>query len=512
MKKNFILVLVLILCMTAAVVQADDLSDVIVNGVLRMGTSPEYVPFVLYEEDGTMTGIDVELIKEIGHRMGVEVRTVAVAFEKLPDALNSGQVDIIGRGMSRTESRMEKIGFSRLYYKNQAQFVGLKSLAKPAEVDHGSFKGLKIGVEKATCFEEWIRDNLVKEGIIGENDVKLYSSYEDVADALNRKEVDLVVLDQDVYELLYRPAGEYQVFYDGFLEEDFAFGLRKGSTLTAEINRHLTDMLKDGTAQKIAAEFFLRDYLDKDKDEKHLKPIPTLIPTAVSVKDPSGCINSMKYSADVTVSDGQKVYPGENFRKVWLVTNSGTCTWEKGYSLAFVSGEQMRGGSIAVSGPVAPGQTIEIAAEFVAPSKTGVYEGTWQMRSPQGVNFGETVWVKISVEGSAPADDQTDPGEAEEFDPADTEVYEEADDTGDEGWTDAEDDSAFEDVDFDYDGFEDDGWDDAGDDEWTEADDGEWTEADDGEWTEAGDEEWTEADDEEWTEADDEEWTEADDE
>ena len=73
MKKGFIFLFVLLLLLTAAAVQADDLADVMQNGVLRMGSSPEYIPFVFYDDNGNMDGIDIALIQEAARRMGVRV-------------------------------------------------------------------------------------------------------------------------------------------------------------------------------------------------------------------------------------------------------------------------------------------------------------------------------------------------------------------------------------------------------------------------------------------------------
>ena len=405
MKKYLLFLLALIMVLSAAAVQADDLSDVVRNGVLRMGSAPEYIPFVFYDEDGTMTGIDVELIKEVGRRMGVEVQTVDIAFDGLLDSLKNGQVDIIGRGMSRTESRLEQIDFSRIYFQGQAEFIGLASLAKPAVVDHSSFKGLKIGVEKATSFEQWIRDNLVKEGNVDPKDVYLYSSAADLVKGLNRKDVDLIVLDQDVYEKVYKPTGDYQMFYDGFLEENYAFGLAKNSSLTAEIDRHLTNMLQDGTAQKIADTFFKRNYTKKTEAAPQPAAAPTpvpVMPIVVPTNTPATCVNSMTFAADVTITDGHQVYPGEHFRKIWRVINNGTCTWNYDYSFVYVSGDQMSGSNISVPGVVGPGQSIDLAVDLIAPMYPGTYKGYWQMRSPQGINFGETIWTKVRVPGSEP--------------------------------------------------------------------------------------------------------------
>ena len=139
----------------------------------------------------------------------------------------------------------------------------------------------------------------------------LYANAEDLVKALDRKDVDLIVLDEDIYESLYRPTGQYQVFYVGFLEENYAFGLKKGSTLTEVVNGHLLNMLKDGTAQKIAEGFFSRNYTNTSQAEivrptqaPTVIPVipPVVIPTQAPAPAPAACINSMTFTADVTIT------------------------------------------------------------------------------------------------------------------------------------------------------------------------------------------------------------------
>lgn len=402
MKKVLIFLLLLIAVLPSAVL-ADDLSDVMQNGVLRLGSAPEYIPFVFYDEDGNMSGIDIALIEEVGRRMGVKVQTVDIAFDGLIDSLNIGQVDIIGRGMSKTPKREELIDFSRVYYKGQAQFIALASLPKPSVTDLTSFSGLKIGVQKATSFEQWIRDNLVSGGYADLKNIYLYANAEDLVKALDRKNVDLIVLDQDVYEMRYKESGNYQVFYDGFLNEDYAFGLQKGSSLTAVVNQHLTDMMKDGTAQEIANRYFSMNFADNDSVITHPTAAPTAAPIIIPTQPaPVSCINSMTFVSDVTITDGHQVSPGEHFRKTWRVYNNGTCAWTPQYSFVYVSGDQMSGNNINIPTTVAMGQTFDISVDLIAPSNPGTYKGYWQMRAPQGTNFGETIWVKVRVPGSGP--------------------------------------------------------------------------------------------------------------
>lgn len=405
MKKSIYVIFILFVLLTAAAVQADDLSDVLANGVLRMGTAPEYVPFVFYDKSDKMTGIDVALIEEVGRRMGVKVQTIDIAFDGLIDSLKIEQVDIIGRGMSRTETRLQQIDFSRVYYKGQAEFIALASLPKPAKVEYSSFANLKIGVQKATSFEQWIRDNLISGGYVNSKNVYLYANATDLVKGLNRKDVDLIVLDEDIYEELYQSTGNYQVFYDGFLEENYAFGLRKGSTLLDVVNGHLTDMMKDGTAQQIANRFFSINYMDQDEPAIQK---PTMAPTAMPVvvvpdqKPAAACINSMSFLSDVTVKDGHQVAPGERFRKTWRVYNNGTCAWNNSYTFVYVSGDRMNGNNINIPVSVSPGQSIDLSVDLTAPTGSGTYKGYWQMRSPQGLNFGETIWVKVRVAGAQP--------------------------------------------------------------------------------------------------------------
>ena len=407
MKKKFILLFVLFLLLAAASAHADDLSDVMQNGVLRMGSAPEYAPFVFYDENDAMTGIDIALIEEAGRRMGVRVQTVDIAFDGLIDSLKIGQVDIIGRGMSKTASRLEQIDFSRVYYKGEAEFIALASLTKPEQADLSSFKDLKIGVQKATSFEQWIRENLISSGYTDARDVYLYANASDLTKALDRMDVDLIVLDEDIFDSLYKASGKYQVFYKGFLEENYAFGLRKDSTLIEVINGHLNDMMKDGTAQKIAERFFAMDHTKEETTITKPTQAPTAAPVIPDVVIPTqtpavSCINSMTFAADVTISDGHQVSPGERFRKIWRVYNNGTCTWTPSYSFVYVAGDRMSGNDISIPANVAPGQTIDLAVELIAPAGSGTYKGYWQMRSREGLNFGETVWVKVRVPGSEP--------------------------------------------------------------------------------------------------------------
>lgn len=123
----------------------------------------------------------------------------------------------------------------------------------------------------------------------------------------------------------------------------------------------------------------------------------TPIPSAVTYCDWAMFIK------DVTVPDGTSFSPGEVFTKTWRLQNRGTCTWTPDYDVVFYGGAQMSGTTMQVPGYVAPGQAVDVAVTFTAPSAPGHYVGYWMLRNSAGNLFGtgvqadETFYVDIYV-------------------------------------------------------------------------------------------------------------------
>ena len=123
---------------------------------------------------------------------------------------------------------------------------------------------------------------------------------------------------------------------------------------------------------------------------------------------PSTC-DRAQFIADVTVPDGTTFTPGSTFKKTWRLKNIGTCTWTTAYSLIFDSGEKMGGpDSAPMPTNVAPGQTVDISVNLVAPNAGGTYRGYWKFKNSTGAPFGigsagtKSFWVEIKVSGPTP--------------------------------------------------------------------------------------------------------------
>ena len=135
-------------------------------------------------------------------------------------------------------------------------------------------------------------------------------------------------------------------------------------------------------------------------------PFQTAAPTSVP---PGGGPNisacdSIEFVNDITIPDGTEIPPGAAFIKIWRVKNSGTCTWNSQYQLIYYFGEAMGAAAThqLTTETVAPGETLDISIDMVAPAQEGHYFSYWILRNDKGENFGigliaDPIYVEINV-------------------------------------------------------------------------------------------------------------------
>ena len=121
---------------------------------------------------------------------------------------------------------------------------------------------------------------------------------------------------------------------------------------------------------------------------------------AATVSLGDACNNNV-YESDVTVPDGTILRPGVDFIKQWAIRNTGTCTWDEGYALVFIGGDQaMDPVNFEFKNSddfVSAGEGINIGVPLTAPLAEGTYQGTWRMRSDSGVYFGTPLTILFEV-------------------------------------------------------------------------------------------------------------------
>ena len=139
-----------------------------------------------------------------------------------------------------------------------------------------------------------------------------------------------------------------------------------------------------------------------------ITPTITLTPTLGPTAAPGGL--RVVFGSDVTVPDGTVFAPNAFFTKTWRIINGGTVTWTPAFSLVFQSGNQLGGpNSVPLTADVAPGGSIDISVNMVAPAEPGRYYSNWMMSDPRGTLFGLDpeakfpIYVDITVSASGTA-------------------------------------------------------------------------------------------------------------
>ncbi len=107
---------------------------------------------------------------------------------------------------------------------------------------------------------------------------------------------------------------------------------------------------------------------------------------------------------DISIPDDTRLYPGEYFSKTWRLVNAGTCTWTQDYAVVWFSGNQLGLNSAQFfSGDVAPGSSVDVTLDMIAPLDPGTYQSNWKLRNGKGDLFGigpqgdAPFWVRVSV-------------------------------------------------------------------------------------------------------------------
>ncbi|OGO32795.1 MAG: hypothetical protein A2Z16_03700 [Chloroflexi bacterium RBG_16_54_18] len=383
---------------------ADDWAAVQASGVLRVGTAADYPPFSFFDSTGQMDGFDIALIVELAKRLGVTPQISDFAFDGLLDAQALNQVDVSIAALSITLDRMNRVDFTNLYFSGVDGILArldspITKVDSPADMT-----GQRIAVQRGTVYEDWVIVNLVDAGIITANQLFSYDKTENAVRDLKESRVDLVLMDL----LPAEKAAEsgVKLVGEGLIPQQFAMAVRKGSTLTAQLNRVLAEALVDGTVNAL-----IETYLKIKPTGAVTTPLPATPIPDYTTPVPPACVYGMAYVADLSYDDQNMtnpplLQPGQSFTKSWRIRNTGTCNWDPAFFLRFVRGNvpaaQMNGQPVPVPAVITPGATVDMSVNLIAPSAPGTYQGFWQMSAPNGTFFGQTIWVGITVPGAQP--------------------------------------------------------------------------------------------------------------
>jgi ABC-type amino acid transport substrate-binding protein/heat shock protein HslJ len=387
------------------------------SGVLRVGTSGDYAPFEYYNSRYQLEGFDMGLIREIGKQLGVKVEIKDYAFDGLYNALQLGSIDTAISAISVTPNRQKYVDFTNAYYAGKDGVLAGAQSAITSITAVEQMADKTVGVQTGSVYEKYLQNTLVATKLMPAQNLVSYPDIEQAVQDLQRSRIDLVLLDYQPAQSFVKQGG-VKLVGEGLDPQSFAIAIPKGAdSLRRVFNQAISDVVASGEYDKLA-----ETYLGLKPD--NIVPVPTPSPVQPTpapsqpTPAPAGCIDNMSYVADLNYDDKNMtappvMQPGQSFVKSWRVRNSGTCTWDSKYYLAYASGNsplaQMGGQPTYIKGTVAPGAVYDISVNLTAPTQPGVYQGFWQMNNAKGTAFGTKIYVGIQVKAPAPTAAPTQP-------------------------------------------------------------------------------------------------------
>jgi ABC-type amino acid transport substrate-binding protein len=221
---------------------------------LIIGTDATYPPFEFVDSSGQISGVDIEVGREIGKALGKEVEFRNINFDGLITALRTGSVDLVLSSMTATPERRQSIDFSEPYVKTGLAILVAKGSTVQSAADLKT-PGRKIVVRLGTTGETWARENLKDAKIIA-----LDADVSCVMEVVNAS-VDAWIYDQlSIMNHHAKHPETTRALLSPLREEVWAVGLKKGSEeLKTKVNEVLARMRSDGSFAKLAERFMAKE-------------------------------------------------------------------------------------------------------------------------------------------------------------------------------------------------------------------------------------------------------------
>lgn len=218
---------------------------------LRVGTEGVYAPFSIKQGDD-FTGFDVEVMKAVGERLGVEVEFVATPWDSMFAALAAGRFDVVANQVNVNPEREKLYDLSDPYVDTAGVLVVAEDNPEGIE-ELSDLKGKRAAENLTSSWAEVAKDHGAEiVGVDGMNEAM---------SSLKEGRVDAIVNDKLAVRnyIATSPDPGVKIVDETDDQAQSVFAAKKGTGYMPEINQALAEMEEDGTTQAIYDKYFSAD-------------------------------------------------------------------------------------------------------------------------------------------------------------------------------------------------------------------------------------------------------------
>jgi polar amino acid transport system substrate-binding protein len=218
---------------------------------LVVGSSATYRPFAYENPAKEIVGYDIDIIKAIAQKEGLQIKIVNTPWTGIFAALNNGDVDLIISGVTINEKRKQSYDFTPPYFEAR-QLIGVHK--DSAVKNLKDLTGKKIGVVTGSTGDDIASRAFGKTS----EDIKRFESTPVAISELANSGVDAVIGDNGVIAYRVQEHKQLKTVSDpDFPKEFFGIVVKQGNkALLDKLNAGLAAIKADGTYARIYKVWF----------------------------------------------------------------------------------------------------------------------------------------------------------------------------------------------------------------------------------------------------------------
>ena len=230
-----------------------DMAYIKEKGTLVIGMT-EYEPMNYKDKStGEWTGFDTEFAQAVAAKLGVKAEFIVLSdWEQKFTELDSKSIDCIWNGMTITDEALKNASVTDAYVKNAQVVVAKKDIAaKYKSLDE--MKDLAFAVEGGSAGNKAVEEAGIK------NIIKLDTQSNTLTEVKTGAS-DACVIDITMANKMIGEGTSYSDLVQVCSlkkEEEYGIAFRKGSDMTAEVNKIMAEMKQDGTLDNLAKKYDL---------------------------------------------------------------------------------------------------------------------------------------------------------------------------------------------------------------------------------------------------------------
>jgi len=173
------------------IAQESSLDRILKEGIIRIGTTGDYKPFTfLNPVSGEYEGYDIDAAEMLARSLGVKIQWVPTTWATLVKGITANQYDIAVGGITRTLSRLKRVGMSTAYFTvGKCPLIRTSDQDRFHSIDDIDQIGVKIGVNPGGTNEAFVRAYFTRATII------MVDNNLDIPSKIQSHEIDAMITD-----------------------------------------------------------------------------------------------------------------------------------------------------------------------------------------------------------------------------------------------------------------------------------------------------------------------------